>query len=177
MNPTHVFHTPQSRSTRVIWALEEIGAPYAVTRLTREERRGPEHRARYALGRVPLIEDEAGYLFESGAIVLALADRYPDAGLNFAPGTRERELVYQWVVFVMAELEPPIVEVRETRETDPARAAAASPKRRSSSSARSTGARSSSATASAPPTSWSERCSASLAPSACSSASRPSRPT
>ena len=125
MNPTHVFHTPQSRSTRVIWALEEIGAPYAVTRLTREERRGPEHRARYALGRVPLIEDEAGYLFESGAIVLALADRYPDAGLNFAPGTRERELVYQWVVFVMAELEPPIVEVRETRETDPARAAAA----------------------------------------------------
>jgi glutathione S-transferase len=125
MNPTHVFHTPHSRSTRVVWALEEIGAPYAVTQLTREERRGPEHRARHALGRVPLIEDEGRYLFESGAIVLALADRHPDAGLNFAPGTRERELVYQWVLFVMAELEPPIVEVRDTREADPARAAAA----------------------------------------------------
>jgi len=125
MTPTHVFHSPRSRSTRVIWALEELGAPYEVTRLTPEERRGAEHRTRHALGRVPVIEDDGVYLFESGAIVLALADRHPQAGLNFPLGSRERELVYQWVLFVMAELEPQIVAVRDARETDPPRAAAA----------------------------------------------------
>lgn len=78
--------------------------------------------ARHPLGRVPVIEDDAGILFESAAIVLALADRHPDAGLNFALGTRERELVYQWVLYAMAELEPPIVEARDQREGDPARA-------------------------------------------------------
>jgi len=93
--------------------------------LTGADRKGEAHIARHALGRVPVIEDDAGYLFESAAIVLALADRHPEAGLNFALGTRERELVYQWLLFAMAELEPLIVVVRDCREADPPRAIAA----------------------------------------------------
>jgi glutathione S-transferase len=124
--PTRLYHLPRSRSTRVLWALAEIGAPYEVTLMTGADRKSDAHLARHALGRVPVIEDDAGYLFESAAIVLALADRHPDAGLNFPLGSRERELVYQWVVFAVAELEPLIVTVRDLREADPERAAAAS---------------------------------------------------
>jgi glutathione S-transferase len=93
--------------------------------MTGADRKSEAHVARHALGRVPVIEDEAGYLFESAAIVLALADRHPEAGLNFPLGTRERELVYQWVLFAMAEVEPLIVQVRDCREADPPRATAA----------------------------------------------------
>jgi len=93
--------------------------------MTGADRKSEAHVARHALGSVPVIEDEAGYLFESAAIVLALADRHPEAGLNFPLGTRERELVYQWVLFAMAEVEPLIVQVRDCREADPPRATAA----------------------------------------------------
>jgi glutathione S-transferase len=123
--PTRLYHSPRSRSTRVLWALAEIGAPYEVTVIDRAERQSPEHRGRHPLGRVPAIEDDAGSLFESGAIVLALADRHPDSGLNFALGTRERELVYQWVLFAMTEIERPTAQFGEERERDPERAAAA----------------------------------------------------
>jgi glutathione S-transferase len=125
VTPTRLYHLPRSRSTRVLWALGEIGVPFEVTLMTGADRKSEAHVARHALGRVPVIEDDAGHLFESAAIVLALADRHPDAGLNFALGTRERELVYQWVLFAMAELEPRIVEVRDCREADPPRAVAA----------------------------------------------------
>jgi glutathione S-transferase len=106
----------------VLWALGEIGVPFEITVLAGADRKSDAHIARHALGRVPVIEDDAGHLFESAAIVLALADRHPEAGLNFALGTRERELVYQWVLFAMAELEPTIVQVRDQRDADPARA-------------------------------------------------------
>ena len=119
MTPTRLYHLPQSRSTRIIWALEEIGEPYDVTVLTGADRRSPAHLARHPLGRVPVIEDDAGFLFESAAIVLALADRHPEAGLNFPLGTRERELVYQWVLFGMLEVEVPTTEVRTRRRDRP----------------------------------------------------------
>jgi glutathione S-transferase len=123
--PTRLYHLPPSRSTRVLWALEEIGVPFELTLMTGADRKSEEHLARHALGRVPVIEDDTGYLFESAAIVLALADRHPEAGLSFPLGTRERELVYQWVLFAMAEVEPLIVEFRDSREADPPRATAA----------------------------------------------------
>ena len=123
--PTRLYHLPRSRSTRVLWALEEIGAPFELTLMTGADRKSEAHLARHALGRVPVIEDDTGHLFESAAIVLALADRHPEAGLNFPLGTRERELVYQWVLFAMDEVEPAIVEFRDCREADPPRAAAA----------------------------------------------------
>jgi glutathione S-transferase len=123
--PTHLYHVPQSRSARILWALEEIGAPYDVTVLPGEDRRGPAHVARHPLGRVPVIDDGGEMLFESAAIVLALADRHPDAELNFPLGSRERELVYQWVLFGMLEIEVPTAAFRDAAETDPERAAAA----------------------------------------------------
>lgn len=101
-----LFHVPTSRSTRVLWALEEIGRPYELVTLTWDERKGDEHRGRHPLGKVPAFEfDDGQVLFESVAICLQLADLYPDAGLVPAVGSAERGRVYQWSLFAIAELE------------------------------------------------------------------------
>src|SRR6478672_1886364 len=107
-----VYHREHAgRPLRILWTLEEIGEPYDVVLMTREESKGDEHRARHPLGRVPVLEDEQGWLvFESAAICLHLADLHPDAGLAPAPGTPERALLYQWTIFAPAELEPPLIE-------------------------------------------------------------------
>jgi glutathione S-transferase len=119
-----LYHLPPSRSTRVLWMLEELGEPYDLTLMTREDRKTDEHRRRHPLGRVPVLEDDEGPLFESAAICLHLADCYPEAGLNWPLGTHERGLVYQWTLYAMTELEPAILEARIYREKDPARAQA-----------------------------------------------------
>jgi glutathione S-transferase len=116
---THLYHLPRSRSTRVLWTLEELGEPYELSIMTREESRGAEHRTRHPLGRVPAITDDGAHLFESAAIVLALADRDPQGRLSFPLGSRERELVYQWAFFAMLELEAPTVTARDEKERNP----------------------------------------------------------
>jgi len=122
---TRLYHLPGSRSNRVLWLFEEIGEPFEVTVLTREDRGTAEHRARHPLGRVPVIEDDAGFTFESAAIMLALADRHPESGLSFPLGTHERDLVYQWVLFSIAELERTTTDARTAADTNPERQAAA----------------------------------------------------
>jgi glutathione S-transferase len=106
---TRLYYMPRTRSSRVLWMLTEIGAPYELTRLTPEQRTSVEHLARHPLGRVPALElDDGTVIFESAAIALALADLHPDAGLIAPLGSPERALVYQWVVFAMTELEAPL---------------------------------------------------------------------
>jgi glutathione S-transferase len=103
---SRLFFMPRTRSNRVLWALNEIGAPFESTFVAPEERRSPEHRARHPLGRVPAFElDDGTMMFESAAICLQLGDLYPDSGLLPPPGSSARGLVYQWVMFGMTELE------------------------------------------------------------------------
>jgi glutathione S-transferase len=102
--------------------LEEIGEPYELTIMSREQGSGEEHRARHPLRRVPVVQFDDGYVFESAAICLHLADLYPDAGLIAALGTQARALAYQWTIFAPAELEPPLIEAATSREADPERA-------------------------------------------------------
>jgi len=105
--------------------LEEIGEPYELTIMSQEEGAGEEHRRRHPLGRVPVLEDGDGFLFESAAICLHLADLHPEAELIPLLGTRERALVYQWTIFPPAELEQPLIEAATQAARDPERAAAA----------------------------------------------------
>lgn len=58
-----LYHVPNTRSTRVLWLLEETGAPYDLTLMTGDERRGETHATRHPLGRVPVIEDDEGFVF------------------------------------------------------------------------------------------------------------------
>ena len=100
---------PRTRSSRVLWMLAEIGAPYELTRVTSQERGSAEHLARHPLGRVPALElDDGTVIFESAAICLQLADLHPDAGLIPPLGSAQRGLVYQWTLFAVTELEAPL---------------------------------------------------------------------
>jgi glutathione S-transferase len=119
-----LYHLPPSRSARVLWLLEEVGQPYDLTVMKGDERKTDEHRRRHPLGRVPVLEDDEGFLFESAALCLQIADLYPDAQLNWPLATHERGLVYQWTVFAMSELEPAILEVRRNRDDNPEHAQA-----------------------------------------------------
>jgi glutathione S-transferase len=102
--------------------LEEIGEPYELTIMDWEEGRGEEHQARHPLRRVPVVHFDDGYVFESAAICLHLADLHPDAGLIGPLGTHVRALAYQWSIFAPAELEPPLIEAAIFGEADPQRA-------------------------------------------------------
>jgi len=117
-----LYHLPGSRSNRVLWLLEEIGTPYDLTLVEREERQTDEHRARHPLGRVPVVEEEGGFVFESAAILLHLADLHPEVGLIAPLGSHERARVYQWTLFAMTELEAAAVKFAAAREPDPERA-------------------------------------------------------
>lgn len=119
-----LYHTPGTRSLRVLWALEEAGAPFELTILTRDERQGDEHRARHPLGRVPVLEEPDGFVFESGALCLHVADSYPDAKLIGPLGSHERALAYQWVCFGLAELEPGFGAFARAGESEPQRSEA-----------------------------------------------------
>lgn len=115
-----LYHVPNTRSTRVLWLLEEVGAPYELTLMTADERRGEEHVTRHPLGRVPVIEDDEGFVFESLAILLHIADLHPESGLLPPLGSHDRALAYQWSVFAMTELEPEIIEVLVARRAEDA---------------------------------------------------------
>ena len=117
-----IYHREYAgRPIRALWTLEEIGAPYQLTLMNWEEGSGEEHRARHPLGRVPVLQDDQGFVFESTAICLHLADLHPQAGLLPPLGTHERALAYQWSCFAPAELEPPAIEAAIFRESDPER--------------------------------------------------------
>src|SRR5919197_765175 len=73
-----LYYVPKTRSSRPRWILEEIGVPYELVRLE------------------PADTKKAVYL----------ADKYGDGKLAPAPGTSERGLYYQWILFAMASIEP-----------------------------------------------------------------------
>ena len=107
------------RPIRVVWALEEVGADYELVTLTAEEARSAEHGARHPLGRVPVLEDGKGPMFESTALVFHVAELYPEAGLLPPPATHERAVVQGWSIFAMTELEAPAIESYRQREANP----------------------------------------------------------
>jgi glutathione S-transferase len=126
MSPVRLYYMPRTRSSRALWMLEEIGAPYELTEIAGAERRSAAHLGRHPLGRVPALELEDGtMMFESAAICLQLADLHPEAGLAAPLGSSERALAYQWTLFAMTELEGPLfrwlAELRDGGAESPAR--------------------------------------------------------
>jgi glutathione S-transferase len=110
------------RPPRVRWALEEVGAPYDWVAMSTEEGKGEEHAKRHPLVRVPVLETDEGFLFESAGLCLHVADSHPDAGLIPDPGTFERAQIYQWAFFAMTELEPAMIRAFLARRGDDASA-------------------------------------------------------
>ena len=96
-----------ARDMRVRWALEEVGQPYDVRLLSFAEMKAPAHLARHPFGQIPTYEDGELTLFETGSIVLHIAQRH--AGL-LPEDADARARAITWIFAALNTLEPPIVE-------------------------------------------------------------------
>jgi glutathione S-transferase len=96
-----------ARDTRVRWALEEVGQPYVVRLVSFAGMKEPAHRAVQPFGQIPTYEEGDLVLFESGAIVLHLAETR--AGL-LPDDANARSRAIGWMFAALNTVEPPIVE-------------------------------------------------------------------
>jgi glutathione S-transferase len=105
-----LFHAPQSRSSRMIWLLEELGIPYeirpvSIFRPMTGEGSGDTANP-HPDKRVPAILHDDALVAESVAIVLYLLDAFPEAGLAPVQGAPGRGDYLTWIAWYVAELEP-----------------------------------------------------------------------
>ncbi|MDT3502604.1 glutathione S-transferase family protein [Stenotrophomonas maltophilia] len=96
-----------ARDMRVRWALEELGVAYDVQLLSFAEMKQPAHLARHPFGQIPTYQEGERVLFESGAILLHLAERH--RGL-LPTGDDARMRAIMWMFAALNTVEPPIVE-------------------------------------------------------------------
>lgn len=106
-----LYHSPQSRSVRVRWMLEELGVDYELVTVDLKQERSAAHLRAHPHGQVPALVDGDLALIESTAICLHLADRFPQANLAPAIGTPDRARYYQWMVYAVATLEQPVLQI------------------------------------------------------------------
>ncbi|ACI54083.1 Glutathione S-transferase domain [Rhizobium leguminosarum bv. trifolii WSM2304] len=96
-----------ARDMRVRWALEEAGQPYEVRLVSFKTMKEPAHLALHPFGQIPTYEEGDLTLFESGAIVLHIAERH--AGLLPADANARARAV-TWMFAALNTVEPPIFE-------------------------------------------------------------------
>ena len=125
-----LYHNKSSRSTRPRWLIEEGNLPVEIRVVDMQggEHKTEEYRQIHPHGKVPALVDGDMAIMESAAICLYLADRFPEAGLAPAIDAPERAEYYQWIVYAMVTLEPPIQRFsllhRAARADAPGKAAA-----------------------------------------------------
>jgi glutathione S-transferase len=101
-----------ARDTRVRWALEEVGRPYAVRLVSFRALKEPAHLALHPFGQIPTYEEGDLALFETGAIVLHIAERH--AGL-LPKDANARARAITWTFAALNTVEPPILELATAR--------------------------------------------------------------
>jgi glutathione S-transferase len=94
-----------ARDMRLRWAFEEVGQPYDVRLLSFKTMKEPAHLAIQPFGQIPTYEEGDLSLFESGAIVLHIAERHP--GL-LPDDANARARAIMWMFAALNTLEPPI---------------------------------------------------------------------
>ena len=104
-----LYGFPPTRTIRVLWMLRELDLDFEYVQVdpTKGEHHRPEFLAVNPTGKVPVLVDDNLVLSESVAIVLYLAEKYPQKG--FLPADlRARAEVYRWLLFTVTELEQPV---------------------------------------------------------------------
>ncbi len=96
------------RDMRVRWALEEVGQPYDVRLVSFEAMKQPAHLALHPFGQIPTYEEGDLVLFESGAIVLHLAEQH---GGLLPDDANARARAIAWMFAALNTVEPPILEL------------------------------------------------------------------
>jgi glutathione S-transferase len=104
-----LFHRPKTRSTRFIFLLEELEAPYelkVVTTRTRDGSGAIDPANPHPHGKVPAISDDGVIVFESPAIALYLTDKFPKNRLGPLAGDPKRGAYLSWLCYYTGVLEP-----------------------------------------------------------------------
>ncbi len=126
-NTLKLYEFPPTRSLRVRWVLQEMQLDFEsiFVNLPAREHHAAEFLKINPAAKIPVLVDGDLVLIESVAIVLYLADKYPEKG--FTPASvAERGLMTQWLLFAATELEQPLWRIaRHTRLYPPARRIAA----------------------------------------------------
>ena len=107
-----LFHAPKSRSSRIIFLLEELQTPYEIRQVTIRRRDGSgalDAANPHPHGKVPVISDDGTVVFESPAIALYLTDQYPKNHLGPRVGESQRGAYLTWLSYYSGVLEPAFV--------------------------------------------------------------------
>ena len=107
-----LYHASPSRSSIVLWMLEEVGQPYDVTliKLSEGDNLKPGYLAINPMGKVPALDHRGTVITEVAAICAYLADEFPQAKLNVPTGTPQRGVYLKWLFFGPGTLEPAVID-------------------------------------------------------------------
>lgn len=109
-----LHYCPQTRSFTALWMMEEAGQPYELVRV---DIRAPGHPSEAykkinPMGKVPGFSDGGNAMGETAAILLYVADKYPQTKLAPAPTDPRRGRFLQWLMFSPTTIEPVMMEKR-----------------------------------------------------------------
>jgi glutathione S-transferase len=119
-----LYHASPSRSSVVLWMLEELGEPYDIRLLSLSagDNLKPDYLAVNPMGKVPALSHTGTIITEVAAICTYLADAFPQKKLNVPVGTPERGVYLKWLFFAPGCLEPAVVDRAAPRKDPPRRA-------------------------------------------------------
>ena len=104
------YHAPWSRSSNILWLMEELGVPYEIEHVDiRQEGGVPEsYRKVQPNKKVPAIEHDGTVVTERAAIAIYLCDAFPQAGLAPKVGDRDRAAYLTWLVYADSVFDPAV---------------------------------------------------------------------
>lgn len=108
-----IYHAPRTRGFRVIWLCEELDIPYEINPVdfSPAYRASPAWRALNPVGKLPVMTDGELTMYESGAMVQYVVDKYGDGRLQPERGTAEHAIYMQWSWFGEATFARPLGEI------------------------------------------------------------------
>lgn len=115
-----LYHASPSRSSIVLWMLEELGQPYDVKliKLGEGDNLKPDYLAINPMGKVPALDHKGTVITEAAAICTYLADEFPQAKLNIPVGTPQRGVYLKWLFFGPGCFEPAVVDRAAPRKEE-----------------------------------------------------------
>ncbi len=111
MSDLLLYHAVPSRSMIVHWMLEELGVPYEIEllHLETEDHKQEQYLAVNPMGKVPALRHGDVVVTETAAICAYLAEAFPEAELDIAPGSPLRGEYLRWLFFAPVTAEPAIL--------------------------------------------------------------------
>ena len=115
-----LYHASSSRSSIVLWMLEELGVLYDIKllKLSEGDNMKPDYLAINPMGKVPALKDGDTIITEVAAICTYLADAFPEKKLNVPIGMPRRGVYLKWLFFGPSCMEPAVIDRAAPRKEE-----------------------------------------------------------